>query len=220
MDMNGTTLLLDGRPSVDRAVNLFSFGEAEMRWLCWLYGYRMEHFKQFSDRFGSARMRAVLDPDPRAVARAAWMRRPDLRPGVPSPVPWGPPQPGGPVVWTPPGWPPGLGPVRPAPDRMPTASVAEIEARPGPRALLGLGVTLALAGLVLVWSLPAAGAVLLVLAAACLLGARPYARQRDGQLERAREHRPMYPESGGAVPPPGPPRPPRGAGPHDRGETR
>ncbi|MFI9330217.1 hypothetical protein ACIGZJ_22055 [Kitasatospora sp. NPDC052868] len=108
--MSRTALLLDGPPSVDQPVNLFSFGEAEMRWLCWLYGYRLEYFKQFSDRFGSARVRAALDPDPRAAVRADWMRRPDLRPGMPSPVPWGPPRPGGPVVWTPPGWPPGLPP--------------------------------------------------------------------------------------------------------------
>ncbi|MBP0450686.1 hypothetical protein J5Y04_14195 [Kitasatospora sp. RG8] len=220
MDLSRTALLLDGRPSVDQPVNLFSFGEAEMRWLCWLYGYRLEGFKQFSDRFGSARVRAVLDPDPRAAARAEWMRRPDLRPGVSSPVPWGPPQPGGPTVWTPPGWPSGLGPVRPAPDRMPVPSAEEIEARYSPRALLGLGVVLGVAGLVLAWSVPVAGGILAVLAASCLLGVRPYARYRDRLLARAGERRPMYPEDGGAVPPPGPPPAPRAGERNDRGERQ
>lgn len=219
MDLSRTALLLDGRPSVDQPVNLFSFGEAEMRWLCWLYGYRLEHFKQFSDRFGSARVRAVLDPDPRAAVRAVWMRRPDLRPGVPSPVPWGPPLPGGPMVWTPPGWPPGLGPMRPAPDRLPLPSAEEIEARYSPRALLGLGIALGVAALALVWSVPVAGGILGVPAAACLLGVRPYTRYRDRLLARARGRRPMYPESGETVPPPGPAPAPRASGRNNGEET-
>ncbi|MFJ3794153.1 NfeD family protein [Kitasatospora sp. NPDC090091] len=221
MNLGKTAQLLDGSPRIERAVNLFSFGEPEMRWLCWLYGYRLEHFKQYSDRFSSAAVRAVLDSDPRARIRGDWMRAPELRPGVPAPVPWTWTPPGqGTHVWTPPGWPPGTGPVRPAPDRMPMPSEAEILATHNPRALLRLGAACGVVALALAWSVPVAGALFGVLAAACLLGVRPFTRYRDGLLARAAEHRPMYPGYPAVEPRPGlPPGPPE-AGHTDRDAGR
>lgn len=88
-----------------------------------------------------------------------------------------------------------------------------------PRALLGLGIALGVAALALVWSVPVAGGILGVPAAACLLGVRPYTRYRDRLLARARGRRPMYPESGETVPPPGPAPAPRASGRNNGEET-
>ncbi|WP_030462043.1 hypothetical protein [Kitasatospora sp. NRRL B-11411] len=208
MDLTRTALLLDGRGTVDELVNSFTFDEGRLRWLCWLYGYRLEQARQVG-RTHHKRVRAVLDQDPAARARAAWMRAPDLRPGAPAPVPWTGPHTGAPAAWTPPGWPPGCGPLPPAPDRMPRATPEQVDAEYRPAGLLVIGGVFAVAALALAASAPAAAAVLGAVALAFLVGYLPARRHRDRLLDAAADRRPPYDPPPGPGTPPPPPPPPR-----------
>lgn len=113
MDFTWLAHRLDGRPRV--VVSTTSTGK-ELRhelWVAHLYGYRpVEH--RLVAGSGSWTV-LVLDPDPAARRRAEWMRSPDLRPEASSPVDWTDGR--TPSLWTPPGWPPGAGPV-PPPDHL------------------------------------------------------------------------------------------------------
>ncbi|MFJ6216492.1 hypothetical protein ACIQGZ_24660 [Streptomyces sp. NPDC092296] len=205
MDMTELARQLDGRPAVTQRPYLFSGDDAEVRWVCWLYGYQVEVFRQYSTRVASAELLAVLDPDPAARARGDWMRRPDLRPGVPAPIPWTWQQPGRWPLWTPPGWPAGSGPVRPAPDRMPVPTEEQIRDRYHPAGLLVFGALFAVAAAGLALAHPAGAAALALAAVGCFLGYLPLRRYRDRLLVRAGERRPLYDPAPGTPPPPPPP---------------
>ncbi|QKW18124.1 hypothetical protein HUT16_02760 [Kitasatospora sp. NA04385] len=207
MDLTRTALLLDGRGTVDELLNSFTLDEPGLRWLCWLYGYRLEQLRQVG-RTHHKRMLAVLDQDPVARARAAWMRAPDLRPGAPAPVPWTSPHTGAPAPWTPPGWLPGCGPLRPAADRMPRATAEQVRADHHPAGLLVIGGGLGVVAAALAPGAPVLAAVLGVVALAFLAGYLPARNHRDRLLAAAADRRPPYdPPPGG--PPPPPPPPPR-----------
>ncbi|MFD7989267.1 hypothetical protein ACFV4M_38640 [Kitasatospora indigofera] len=124
MDHSALARRLDGR-SAAVVVRSFCRGPelAQQIWAAGLYGYRLErHDPGAVPGLAGPRLHFVLDPDPAARRRAAWMRRPDLRPGVLAPVRWGTSRVGEwPPVWTPPGWPPGHGPVPPADGDLPSA---------------------------------------------------------------------------------------------------
>ncbi|MFD7982553.1 hypothetical protein ACFV4M_04130 [Kitasatospora indigofera] len=201
--MTQAALFLDGRGRVDEAVNLFTFGEDEMRWLCWLYGYRLEYFHQVSSSYRSAHLRAVLDPDPRARLRGDWMRRPDLRPGTPSPLPWtvrrsGDTSP----LWTPPGWPPGHGPLRPAPGRMPLPGPEQIQDRYHPAGVFALAGALALGAAAVAATYPLLAAGLALAALAACTAYRPLKHHRE-RLQQSAAHRQLpYDRAPGAGPPP------------------
>ncbi|MFG2846922.1 hypothetical protein ACGF12_27670 [Kitasatospora sp. NPDC048296] len=113
MDFTWLADRLDGRPRV--VVSTTSTG-MELRhelWVAYLYGYRpVEH----RPAAGSGAWTVlVLDPDSAARRRAEWMRTPDLRPEASSLVDWTDDWTTN--LWTPPGWPPGVGPV-PPPDHL------------------------------------------------------------------------------------------------------
>ncbi|MEV7775700.1 hypothetical protein [Kitasatospora sp. NPDC086791] len=115
MDFTWLADRLDGRPRVVVSTTSTGIGLRRELWVAYLYGYRPVEHRVVA---GSGSWTVlVLDPDPAARHRAAWMRHPDLRPEAPAPVDWtdGPTPP----LWTPPGWPAGTGPVAPPDDRLP-----------------------------------------------------------------------------------------------------
>ncbi|MFG2821492.1 hypothetical protein ACGFX4_18935 [Kitasatospora sp. NPDC048365] len=192
---------LDGRPVVVLRPYLFGDGcsgsDAEVRWVCWLYGYRSASFRR--SRFGTELM-AVLDPDPLARPRGDWMRSPVLLRGLDTPVPWTHRDPDhGAPLWTPPGWPPGHGPVRPAPERMPQPSPEEIRDRHQPAMLLVLAALFAVLAIACADTRPAGAVVLALFALGSLVAHLPARRHRDRLLSKAAHRPPMYdPPTGGA----------------------
>ncbi|MGA5701424.1 hypothetical protein [Peterkaempfera bronchialis] len=190
MDASRLAAHLDGRPEYTYPCLTFRRDMPYELWVAYLYGYRLESYgtDDIFSRSGSW-ICLRLDPSPEAQARAAWMRRPDLRPGVPAPVPWQQAQPGQwPLLWTPPGWPPGWGPTPPPVEQMPQLPVSRWYERVPPRGLLviaaGLVVFRVLAhlgvgkGATPGGGLSPADLIVLLLVAACLTGAWLSARAR------------------------------------------
>ncbi|MFJ2780855.1 MULTISPECIES: hypothetical protein [unclassified Kitasatospora] len=186
MDLTELAEQLDGRAAVAVRPHLFRAADDEARWVCWLYGYRIAEVRRAGP---DTELLAVADPDPGARARGAWMRRPDLDPGGDPPVPWTrvtaarPNGAGAPPVWTPPGWPPGHAPVRPAPGRMPGPTPGQAGAGPEPSLLLLLAALFGVLAALFAATRPA-GAVLLLFFAAGSLAAYPFARHRRERLVR------------------------------------
>ncbi|MFE2914046.1 hypothetical protein [Kitasatospora indigofera] len=143
MDHSALARRLDGR-NTEVTVKSFHRGPelAQQIWAAGLYGYRLErHDPGVIPGLAGPRLRFALDPDPAAQRRAAWMRRPDLRPGVLAPVRWGTSRTGvWPPVWTPPGWPSGHGPIAPADSELPPApQIAPWRSRLSPGNIVALG---------------------------------------------------------------------------------
>ncbi|GGV45330.1 hypothetical protein GCM10010495_73570 [Kitasatospora herbaricolor] len=136
MDHSALARRLDGR-NAEVVVRSFCRGPelAQQIWAAGLYGYRLErHDPGVMPGLAGPRLHFVLDPDPAAQQRAAWMRRPDLHPGVLAPARWGTNRVGEwPPVWTPPGWPAGHGPLPPGDaDLPPTPSIVPWRTRLSP----------------------------------------------------------------------------------------
>ncbi|MFH8386548.1 hypothetical protein ACH4E7_37420 [Kitasatospora sp. NPDC018058] len=119
MDVTWLADRLDGRPRVVVSTTSTGPGLRRELWVAYLYGYRPVEHRPAAGAGGWTVL--VLDPDPAARHRAEWMRNPDLRPGAPSPVSWtgGRGDSRAEPLWTPPGWPPGAGPVLPSDDLLP-----------------------------------------------------------------------------------------------------
>ncbi|MFI8456058.1 hypothetical protein [Kitasatospora sp. NPDC085464] len=115
MDFTWLAGRLDGRPRVVVSTTSTGIGLRRELWVAYLYGYRPVEHRVVAGA-GSWTV-LVLDPDPAARHRAAWMRHPDLRPEAPAPVDWTDDRSA--HCWTPPGWPPEAGPVPPADDLLP-----------------------------------------------------------------------------------------------------
>ncbi|MEV7175693.1 hypothetical protein [Kitasatospora sp. NPDC093679] len=146
MDLSDLARRLTGAPEV--TVRTYHRGPelAQQIWVAGLYGYRLHrHDPGTLPSLTGPSLHLVLDPDPSAQQRAAWMRRPDLRPGAPSPVPWAVNQAGRwPLLWTPPGWPPGHGPLLPPPEQLPYPPVTPWRTRLSPGNLVLLAAFTAL----------------------------------------------------------------------------
>lgn len=114
-------------------------------WVAHLYGYRFERFDGGRlPGLAGPRLHLAVDTDPAARQRAAWMRAPDLRPGVPAPVLWGANQPGRwPLLWTPPGRPPGYGPILPDGQELPQVAIPPWRTHLSPGNLLRLALWVA-----------------------------------------------------------------------------
>ncbi|GAA2752301.1 hypothetical protein GCM10010440_67810 [Kitasatospora cinereorecta] len=182
--------MLDGRPAVTERPDLLGFSDAEARWVCWMYGYRLTTYRQ--SRFGGE-LAAVLDTDPKARSRGDWMRGPVLLRGLDTPIPWAR-QPAGqwPPLWTPPGWPAGHGPVQPAPERMPLPTPEQIRERHQPGLLLVLAALFGYLALSFATSRPAGAAVLALFALGSLVAYLPSRRHRNRLIERTRLQEPIY----------------------------
>ncbi|WP_406209197.1 hypothetical protein OH807_38290 [Kitasatospora sp. NBC_01560] len=181
--MNLTELAeqLDGRIAVTLRPHLFRATDAEARWVCRLYGYRIASERRAGP---NTELLAVVDQDPAARARGAWMRRPNLTPGVHSPVPWTCAAGAGtPWAWTPPGRPQGHTPLRPAPDRMPGPSADRIRAQNDPALLLLLAALFTVLAVLIADARPD-GALLLGLFAVGSLAAYPPAKRHRELLQR------------------------------------
>ncbi|MFJ9845943.1 hypothetical protein ACIRYZ_36980 [Kitasatospora sp. NPDC101155] len=122
MDFTWLADRLDGRPRVVVSTTNTGTGLRRELWVAQLYGYRPVEHRPAVAGSGSWTV-LVLDPDPAARHRAEWMRNPDLRPEASSPVLWTDGR--TPSLWTPPGWPPGAGPIPPSDDLLPLVPLVD-----------------------------------------------------------------------------------------------
>lgn len=200
---------LDGSPRVELSGVPTRQDLGHELWVARLYGYRFESYRPSAPRSGVPPvLTLVLDQDPLARRRAAWMRAPDLRPGADSPVEWAWLTAGQwlPNLWTPPGWPPGAYPVPPTPEQLPSAPADVVSDRLSPYPLVALSLVLGtFSGTAASQESSVLAAVLGALAVAAALGAWQVARMRERALRRSFGRPAPTRPPGGTQPPPPPP---------------